>query len=215
MARMLEEPRHVVAFREPVSRTYSAYLQLLKIGWIDSRCSFESYVSQCLEHRSRGTDAARENRAFFSVTASCYGDFLPRFVDVFPDTWVTFAEVLREEPVDETTRIVTWLALDPAPCATFDYRQSNVTRPTRFRSLHTAALRLNRRLEPYWHRHSGLKVGLRRFYFGLNRAAEEPCGPSAAARQALNEVFSVSNAQLRETMSRLNTGPLPSWLTRT
>lgn len=209
--RTLPGVRILIILRDPVDRLVSFYRFQKSTLQIDADIDIDDYVDRCLSMPTE--DFAR--RGVFRWTGlfgGYYGEHLPPWLDVFGDRCrVVFFEELHEDPEALTDRTLAWLGLDPAEREPLEGEVHNRTISPRIRALQRAGLMVNRRFEPFWHRHPEMKRRIRSAYHRVNAGRGRERIPDEALRR-IGELYAESNGATAELLRARGYERLPGWV---
>jgi hypothetical protein len=201
----------VVVLREPVSRLESFFSFYKEKGVLPADMSLADYVSLCDTY----DDEDFFNRDLFpyhGVAGSHYDRFMQGWIDTFgTNVHVLFFDDLAKDPRAVLLDIACRTGLDPEPLNDTVLSVENRTVAYRRRTLHRAALEMNRRVEPVLRRYPALKRTLRSSYQAVNTTSRERSLPSEL-QASLEERFRPSNARLVEQLKGIGVRSFPEWL---
>jgi hypothetical protein len=211
MASLLDDPRVVVMFRDPVDRLWSQFRFVkTRFGPVPDDMSFDEYVESNERVWREGRPLTPETVAYWHLTGSMYADHIQPWFDVFGDAFrVTFFEDLVDRPKDVVLDLAGWLGVDREPVDGFSFSVENKTVPIRSTALQRMALFLNR--EDLLGRHRRLKAPLRRAYYTINRRRRDD-EMSAATAAHLRSLVAPANERLAEMLIDRGYEQLPAWL---
>lgn len=215
LARALRETcphvRVVVSLRAPEDRCWSWFGFVKSRLRIPKEMSFAEYLDRCEELHLAGVDGEVENQAFWGLGAGCYATWLGPWRDEFGDRFrIVFFDDLVDDPGAVVTSLCAWLGLDTGPVAEFGFAVDNRTAQYRNRTLQRTAVRVNRRAEPFFHGHPGLKRALRQAYYLVNQPDFDPTMP-ADQRARLKSFYRPHNERLRSQLSSMGLTMPATW----
>jgi hypothetical protein len=207
----LPDPRIVLTLRNPVDRVWSVFRFGKSMMTVPREMTFEEYLAVC--ERVFRDDAPRPatRRAYWSIRGGVYADYLPDWLDGFPDERlrIVFFERFAPEPAGAVKQLCDWLDVDATCVDSFELSVENRSIGYRNPVLHRLALALNG--ERLLRNRRRLKAPLRRLYEVVNgRRTHERMPPASRAR--LEEMFAPSNAAVAARLVERGYTDLPPWL---
>ncbi len=211
MRSMLQRPRVIVMFRDPVERLWSTFrFMRSRLADLPEGMDFEGYVDACTHVRDRREPFTQQNRLYRTIQGGFYVEYLEPWVEAFNDDLrVVFFEQMATSPQVVTRETCAWLELDLTAVDTISYSVENRTIRYRSKLLQKAALAANK--EGRLGHKRRLKEPLRKLYYAVNRRPEQqPMAPQT--RRSLTELFAPGNAALAARLRDLGYAELPTWL---
>lgn len=207
----LGSPKVVIVLREPVSRFFSFFTYQKARLRIPEDLSLEAYLARADEIGPDGF-VTPELERWFGYQGGVYADWLEAWIAAFgDDLLVIYFERLVADPAATLRQVAGHLGIAPDGFPMADLSSENRTTGFRVRTLQRIALAANRRLEPFFRRHHGLKVRVRGMYLALN-AKPVVVGATADARRALEDRYREPNARLAALLIRSGREDVPEWL---
>lgn len=209
--RRLPGARVLISLRDPVGRLISFYRFQKSTLQVDAKLGIEEYVERC---RAFSPEEFRQRGVFrwTGLYGGLYGDHLPAWFEMFGERCeVIFFEELGEDPAAVTDRTLRWLDLIPEEREPLGSEVHNRTVMPRNAGLQRAGLFLNRRFEPFWHRHPELKRRLRSAYHSVNAGGQVDAVPDGM-REQLRELYADSSRRTAELLRARGHEQLPDWL---
>ena len=212
MTDVLDCPRIVVSFRDPVRR----FVSFFEFQKTRLRLPSAMTIGEYLAEAARRSDADFRSFAddvWFGFRGGCYADFLPAWTAAFGDRLkVVFFEDLVEQPAGVFGDLAVWLGIDPAPFAHAALSSENRTTGFRNCAFQRAALQINDRFERVFRRHPEVERRLRKLYYAVNGRAAGAVLPDDV-RSELRERYREPNARLAAQLQAHGDTELPAWLT--
>ena len=206
-----DDVRIVVSLRSPVDRCWSWFAFVKSRLRIPQEMPFEEYVERCHTLHCAGVDDRVENQPYWGLGGGCYATWLDDWVEEFGDNLrLLLFDDLAEDPGAVTRDLCKWLEIDEREVDRMELDAENHARPYRHRSLHQAAVSVNRRAEAFFHRHPHAKRLVRRGYFLMNRGRAES-SMSPAVRERLEEFYRPHNRLLEEQLAPLGLSVPAAW----
>lgn len=179
---------------------------------IPPKMTFEEYLDICLRLRSTGDDLRRENVWFRGVSNSCFGEYIPAWLDMFGDrTRIVFFESLVRDPCRAVEEICGWLNLDASPVSTIDFSAKNVTTKSRSSALQRGAYLAYGAVKGSLNNHPRLKELLAAAYQKANQVPDRST-LSSEVRRSLEALFKDDKKQLRACLEQHGYRDVPNWL---
>lgn len=209
----LPDARVVLVLREPVSRCVSHFRFSQNMLQLPREMTLEEYFHACQEFpyesfRERGS------YVYYGLASGAYSNYLQGWLDVFGDRlYVCFFDDLKQDPGGFLKRLCQELGVAPGFYDNYNFVVENQGRNFGNSSLQNAALKLNKRFEPFLRRNLWFKRMLRNAYYAVNgrsktaKKAEDP-----AVLEKLGDYYAPFNETLRQQLSQANTSGLPEWL---
>lgn len=159
----------VLCFREPVSRLKSFFHFHKEKALLPAEMPLSTYIERAVSYSLEDFRLDRSLERWFGVAGSRYDEYFPSWSTVFDDRLlVTWFDDLRTRPSEVVTRITDELRLPPKGDGPYVFDVENRTVRPRMRSLHSRALAVNDRLEPFLRRHTRVKSAIRSWYQAVN-----------------------------------------------
>jgi Sulfotransferase family len=201
----------VVSLRSPAERCWSWFRFVKNRLRLPKDVPFDEYLDRCEELRAAGSDAARENYAYWGLGAGCYDEWLDDWRDEFGDRFrVIFFEDLVRDPAGVVRDVCAWLGLDTAVVDDFVFDAENTAVQYRAERLQRLAMAVNRRGEALLNRHPAVKRRIRSAYYRVNRQPSQDVF-SPAARERLAEFYRPHNERLARQLTAAGIAH-PAWL---
>lgn len=212
LARVLPDPKILIALREPVDRLVSFFRFQQSMLNLPAELTIDRYVDECHRYPPERLVAERALNPWFGVEGGRYDRYLSTWIDVFGDDLeIVFFEQLAAEQRATVRSIGDWLGLDPAGWDRGSAAASNRTVAPRNRRLHGLALAANRRLESRLRKSPRLKAMARSAYQRVNTQAPSEPIPEHV-RSHLHEVYADHNRELARMLGAIGVHP-PAWST--
>jgi len=212
---MNPDVRLLFVLREPGSRMYSFYNFRAASNKLKSDISFDEYVDKCFAYTVDGESAS--SLGLTSKQLSCletgrYSQYLREFLKVAPrkQIKVMFLENLKASPHRFMSELCSYLGIDGTFYSDFQFRKVNETIDTKSKKMHRLALRLNNRLETFFHRKPALKSQLVRIYKFINRKSRKNDSIPISVQEKLREFYREPNADLAALLD--GDENLPNWV---
>jgi len=203
--------RVIVSLRSPPERCWSWFRFVKSRLRIPREMAFEDYLDRCEELHRAGIDDRVENQPFWGLGGGCYSRWLDEWALELGDRFrIVLFEDLVAAPGDVVESLFRWLRLDLGPLSSLGFPEDNKTEQYRSRSLQHLAVRINRRSERFFRRHTTVKRLLRSTYWAFNKAPEER-GLPAASRRRLEDFYRPYDERLNEQLARLGLAVPTSW----
>jgi hypothetical protein len=209
--KVLDQPKVIIALRDPAERLWSAYTFQRSLGNITDIGSFEQYLKIVEKRRRDGRDLVPGDHLhglYIGFYANYLGDWLDEFGE---DLRVVFAEDLRRDPGAVVEGLCAWLAIDTDVVASLDLGARNVTRHPRSTRLAKAAYSLKRRGDRLNLLPPAARERLRRAYVQLN-AGEMAERLDPAVRRHVEDIYQDSNRATARLLAAHGYSDLPAWL---
>jgi hypothetical protein len=207
------DTRVVVSLRSPAERCWSWYQFVKSRLRIPKDMTYDAYLDRCEELHAAGLDDRLENQAFWGLGGGCYAQWLDDWVEEFGARFkVVFFEDLVGDPRRVVSELTGWLGVDARPVDDFDFAVDNKSEQYRHGGMQALAIRVNRRAEPFFHKHLRVKRALRHGYYLVNRQDSEP-ERTAATGIRLDDFYRPHNKRLAEQLSDLGVALPGSWAT--
>jgi hypothetical protein len=208
----LGAPKVLIALREPVSRMWSSYTYKRSKNRLPAGTTFADFYAECRRVADARSERDPADAGYRTLSTGMYARFLPDWFDVLgSDVRVVFFDDLATRPEQTVTELCTWLGVDTAPVAGFDFDVRNATYQPRSAALRTAAQRVNTRLKRLVPEDSPVNQALRRSYRRVNsRPLSEHFTDADRARVAA--FYAPTLPPLRALLSTAGHAKLPAWL---
>lgn len=210
IAEELPGSKLILVLRNPVQRFVSFYRFLKTTQRLDEDTEFDDFVDHTYKLASAEDLDRVDSRAF---REGSYGDYIEPWLERFGDDLrIVFFDEISEDTRGLMLELSSWLAIDDEVYrneAAFDAR--NTTQTARNRLLHKAAMNVNRRLETFFNRHSGLKSFIKSAYYKLNGDKKKET-INKESLERLDGLYREKNRQLAAILTRDGYSSLPDWL---
>jgi hypothetical protein len=218
---VLQDPRLIFLFRDPVDRLVSYYRS--KRGFKHAPTfgmEFQEFTAIATDSISRDPSelSVRDQHLRHEVAKGFYADRLKQYLSVFPSSsmLILFYDDLATDTADTTKKAARFAGLDADFFDHFDFSVENRSRAHRSASLRTWASLANRRLEPVLNRTPALRRWTRALYDALNTVRSESFHPNPDALDGLRRIYAGPNEQFADLLQgSFGYDDLPTWLRST
>lgn len=210
MNESLPDLRVLVVFRDPVDRLVSFFRFQKSMLRLEPDLTIDRYVDECLDLPPDRLVHERDLNPMFGVEGGRYDRYLQPWIDQFGDRLriLDFEDLAADTP-GVLRDVGGWLGLDPEPWTDIDSSASNRTVAPKNRTLHRAALTVNRTFERRLRDLPRTKAVVRRFYQSINSGQREP-DLTDETRQRLVGLYAPHRDGLASQLDRAG-HRVPSW----
>jgi sulfotransferase family protein len=211
LKRTLPDPRIVLTLRDPVDRVWSVFSFAKGMLQLPPQMTFDEYLDRCMALQRDHAPRPATGRAYWSIRGGVYADFLPDWLEAFPEDrlQVVLFDRFARDTRGTLRDLCGWLEIDTGYVDRVDLSVENRSAGYRNRIVHRLALAANS--ERLLRDRRRLKAPLRRAYEAINGKPRRERMP-AEARARLRELFAPSNAAVAEMLRRRGATDLPPWL---
>lgn len=209
----LGSARIILILRDPAERLFSYFTHEKMYGNLPKAVVFEAFLDEAMQGRGAFAGLAPDS-AESPLSSGYYINYLPGWQRYFAGSLrILFFDDLKRKPLELVQGVCTWLGIDPAFYAGFEFTAENRGALYKNKRLHMAARAVNTRFETFLRNHPTLKRALRSLYYGINEAeTERPVlRPETYARLAA--LYQPYNVQLRAYLTQ-HGYPVSGWLAR-
>jgi hypothetical protein len=209
----LDNPRIVLLFRDPTERAFSFFRSLKGKTLLPPEITFHRYIETCQQPLSNSDQIdRRSNHLFWGIQDGFYINYLYDWYDYFGDSVrVLFFEHLKSHPLLFMQDLCNWLGIDHEAYTPDGFAIENRTAYYKHRSLHQAAISVNKFFEKQLRRHPEIKQTLRKAYFRINETSDRET-MTEIERDYLNSLYLDHNRTLRASLMEKGYRQFPDWL---
>lgn len=209
---VLPAPTVILCFREPVSRLKSFFHFHKEKELLPKSMPLSDYVDHASQYSVEDFRLDRSLERWFGVTGGLYDTYFPEWSATFGDRLlVTWFDDIKTRPYQVVTTISARIGLAERDEAGYLFDVENQTVRPRLSALHSHALAVNSRLEPFLRRHMGLKTAIRRWYRAVNTVERDQSDIDLSDSE-LDAIFAESIRRFRGQVSKHGVSAKPSWL---
>lgn len=210
----LDDPRIIIALRDPVARLWSAYTFQRQLGNLLEFSSFDDYLAACEGRLQEGTTLVPGNH-MHGLAIGYYADYVPTWLDTFGDNLkVVFTEQLNADAPGVMADMFRWLDLEPSRAEDLDATPRNVTTHPRSARAAGVVYSAKRTLERNITLPASIRGPARRLYQRANRGAPPP-SMSERTQRHVEDLYRSSTASTAKMLRAHGYDNLPPWLQST